>query len=85
MRSASAVSHQMPNSAMPAPAITKITSSTPTGTPSAKQPSAAGHGSASSMPVRIGKRGRQRKPISAPAIVPAPIAAARMPYTARVS
>ena len=37
------------------------------------------------MPVRIGNRGRQRKPISAPAIVPAPIAATRMPYTARVS
>ena len=45
----------------------------------------AGHGIASSMPVRIGCRGRQRKPISAPRIVPAPIAEVAMPNVARVS
>ena len=50
-----------------------------TGRPSANAPKTTGHGSASSMPVRIGYRGRQRKPISAPTIVPAPMTDARMP------
>ena len=78
-RSASAVCHQMSNSAMPVPVRTKIGMSAAAGRPSPKLPSAIGSGRASSMPARIGWRGRQRNPISAPTIVPAPSAEARIP------
>ena len=61
----------------PAPASTKTATRTPR-RPSREArtpPSTA----ARSTPARIGRRGRQRKPISAPTIVPAPIAAASTP------
>jgi hypothetical protein len=58
-RSASAVSHQIPNSATPTPSSRKMHSTSGTGRPSANAASDTGHGSVSSIPMRIGWRGRQ--------------------------
>lgn len=80
-RSARAVSHQMPNSDRPTPAAANSGTSRTSCAPSANATVTAGQGRHHRKPARIGCSGRQRKPSSAPSIVPAPIAAASRPNT----
>ena len=75
IRSASAVSHQTENSAIPLPATTIAGSTNASGAPAANGTTAAGHSRISVIAMRIGWRGRQRNATSEPATVPAPSAA----------
>jgi len=72
MYRASDVSHQMPNSANPNPIASATAITTASGACSAKAVAIAGHGSTSSSPTYIGRRGRQRIATSAPSTAPPP-------------